>query len=151
MTDKQLRALSKIEMLAILQQQEHEIEKLSGEKKALSQQQLNSEQIGSLAEISAKASGIMKAAQDKADIYLESINRGGADEEKTSSAQEGGLIASMGMEHTDSEHISEEKMIKIKQSFRDTLNLFEYYINKLSEARDNVENTIRAYKENLHR
>jgi len=73
MTDKQLRSLSKTQLLILLHKQEAEIERLSAENAKLSERAHSMEQAGSLAEASVIVSGIIEAAQSAADIYLESI------------------------------------------------------------------------------
>ena len=73
MIDKQLRSLSKKQLLRLLYEQELEIERLTEENAMLTKQSLNLEQAGSLAEASLVVSGIMEAAQSAADVYLDSI------------------------------------------------------------------------------
>ena len=77
MTEKELRSLSKLELLEMLRQQELEIEHLTVEKeetaKKLDDRRVSFEQAGSLADASVVLSGVMKAAQDAADVYLENI------------------------------------------------------------------------------
>jgi len=82
-TDKELRSLSKPELLEMMYQQVLEIEKLSAEKdealKKLDERRVSLEEAGSLAEASLMLSGVMKAAQDAADVYLENIRNIEAD------------------------------------------------------------------------
>ena len=90
MTEKQLRSLSKPELLEMMHQQGLEIERLSGENeemsKKLDERRLSVEQAGSLAEASMMLSGVMKAAQDAADVYLDNIRN--IESEKAATAQE---------------------------------------------------------------
>ena len=77
MTEKELRSLSKLELLRMLRQQELEIGQLTVEKqeteKKLDERRVSIEQAGSLAEASVLLSGVMRAAQDAADVYLDNI------------------------------------------------------------------------------
>lgn len=77
MNSKQLRSLSKLDLLEIMHRQELEIERLTAEKEEavsmLDERQLSVRQAGSLAEASLMVSGILRSAQDAADIYLENI------------------------------------------------------------------------------
>ena len=73
MTDKQLRSLSKAQLFSLLHKQEVEIERLNAENTKLSEQMLSLERAGSLAEASLLVSGIIAAAQNAADIYLDGI------------------------------------------------------------------------------
>lgn len=75
MTDKQLRSLSKTQLFDLLHRQEIEIERLNTENSKLSEQSISLEQAGSLAEASVLLSGIMEAAQNTADVYLDSIRK----------------------------------------------------------------------------
>ena len=75
MTDKQLRSLSKTQLFSLLHKQEIEIERLSTENAKLSEQTLNLEKAGSLAEASLLVSGVIEAAQTAADVYLDSIRK----------------------------------------------------------------------------
>ena len=79
MTDKQLRSLSKAQLFNLLHQQELEIERLTEENAKLTEQKLNLEQVGSLAEASLMVSGIIQTAQSAADVYLDSIRKVEAD------------------------------------------------------------------------
>jgi len=79
MTDKQLRSLSKKQLFQLLHQQEVEIERLTNENTRLTEQKLNLEQAGSIAEASISVSGIIQAAQSAADVYLDSIRKVEAD------------------------------------------------------------------------
>lgn len=77
MTEKDLRSLSKLELLEMLRQQELEIEQLTVEKeeseKQLDDRRLSIDNAGSIAEASVLLSGVMKAAQEAADVYLENV------------------------------------------------------------------------------
>ena len=77
MAEKTIRSLSKIELLDILHQQETEIERLNAEKdillQRLDERTFDIQKAGSLAEASLKLSGVMTAAQEAADIYLENV------------------------------------------------------------------------------
>ena len=77
MTEKQVRTLTKLDMLKMLQQQEVEINRLQTEKteaiRQLDERRIQIGNAGSIAEASLMVSGIMKAAQDAADIFLENV------------------------------------------------------------------------------
>jgi carboxylesterase type B len=89
LNSKHLRSLSKLDLLEIMHQQELEIERLSAEKeeaeRVLDERSLSASQAGSLAEASLMVSGILQAAQDAADIYLENIRT--LETEKTAAAE----------------------------------------------------------------
>lgn len=77
MTDKELRKLSKSELLEILLIQSRKIEEQDARIKEL-EDQMNSltidiEESGTLAEAALRLSGIFDAAQKAADIYLENV------------------------------------------------------------------------------
>ena len=90
MDDRALRSLSKDQMLRIMHQQEIEIERLTAERDGLSERLnerlLKLAQAGSIAEASLQLSGVLQAAQNAADLYLESV-RLVADEEKAATIQ----------------------------------------------------------------
>lgn len=77
MTEKELRSLGKIQLLELLHEQEKEITKLTRErdryKKKLEERQALFSEIGSLAEASLAVTGVFKAAQSSADMYLDNI------------------------------------------------------------------------------
>ncbi|MDR2355908.1 MAG: hypothetical protein LBE16_06900 [Clostridiales Family XIII bacterium] len=77
MKEKQLRSLGKTDLLNIMRMQEEEIERLGAENRALSerlaQRVLIMEDAGSIAEASLRIGGVMQAAQESANIYLESL------------------------------------------------------------------------------
>jgi hypothetical protein len=77
MTDKQLRSLGKTDLLRLLHMQEEEIERLTAEKqdleKRLAARAIIMEDAGSIAEASLRIGGVMQAAQESANIYLESL------------------------------------------------------------------------------
>lgn len=77
MTEKSIRTLSKLEMLEIMHQQEVEIERLNAERdvllERLDERQISINKAGSLAEASLELSGVMTAAQDAADMYLQNV------------------------------------------------------------------------------
>ena len=79
MTDRQLRSLSKTQLLSLLHKQEVEVERLLAENGKMSERTLCMEQAGSLAEASIIVSGIVEAAQNAADVYLDSIQKVEAD------------------------------------------------------------------------
>lgn len=79
MTDRELRKLSRAELLEILVELSQENEILIREKEDLSKQleerQLNIKNLGSIAEASLQLSGIFQSAQEAVDIYIDNVKR----------------------------------------------------------------------------
>lgn len=79
MTDKELRKLSRSELLELLVEQVEENEALRAEnedlKARLADRTIKIEQSGSIAEAALKLNGIFEAAEAAAKQYLESIER----------------------------------------------------------------------------
>lgn len=77
--EKELRRLGRAELLELLVAQSEEIDALRAElaraKDALSTREIAFREAGSLAEAAVKLSGVMKAAEDAAQIYLDSIRK----------------------------------------------------------------------------
>lgn len=77
MTDKELKKLSRAELLEMLLIQTKEVEQLREEladaKEQLAQRQLRLEQCGSIAQAALEVSGIFETAQAAANQYLESV------------------------------------------------------------------------------
>lgn len=77
MTEKDLKKLSRIELLEMLLEQAKENEALRERVKSLQEQlaerQINLNQAGNIAEASLQLNGIFQAAQDAAQQYLDSI------------------------------------------------------------------------------
>ncbi|MDR1064839.1 MAG: hypothetical protein LBL25_00540 [Oscillospiraceae bacterium] len=77
MTDKELRSLGKTDLLRLLRKREEDIERLGEENRALAkrleERALILENAGSIAEASLQISGVMRAAQESAELYLESL------------------------------------------------------------------------------
>lgn len=77
MTDKELKKLSRAELLEMLLQQSKNVEKLSARleraKELLGERKLKLESAGSIAEASLQLNGVFEAAQEAADQYMESI------------------------------------------------------------------------------
>lgn len=78
MTDKELRKLSRMDLLEILVEKSKENERLKLEleevKKQLSDRMIKIEEAGSIAEAALKLNGIFEAAQAAADQYLENLH-----------------------------------------------------------------------------
>ena len=72
-----LRSFSKLELLELLAQQERELQKLRTElaekEAALAERKLKLEKAGSIAEAALALSGVFEAAQQAAELYLESV------------------------------------------------------------------------------
>ena len=79
MTDKELRKLSRTELLELLLEQSQEIDRLKNEldqaHKDLSERKLTIENCGSIAEASIAVSRIFEEAQKAAEQYLENVKR----------------------------------------------------------------------------
>lgn len=79
MTDKELKKLSRYELLEMLLEQSKEVERLKEElEKAnalLEERQILIHNAGSIAEASLKLNGVFEAAQKAADQYLENIKQ----------------------------------------------------------------------------
>lgn len=79
MTSKELRRLSRADLLEMLINQSSEIEelkeKLSAAEKALEEQDIAIDSAGSIAEASLQVSGVFEAAQKAGQCYLENIKR----------------------------------------------------------------------------
>lgn len=79
MTDKELRKLSRRDLLELLLAQSREQDALKQElakaKEELAKRQICLEQAGSIAEAALRLNGVFEAAQAAADQYLESIRR----------------------------------------------------------------------------
>lgn len=77
MTDKELKKLSRVELLEMLLLQTREVERLQAEleqaREQLKHQELECFQAGNIAEAALKVSGIFEVAQQAADQYLENV------------------------------------------------------------------------------
>jgi len=116
-----LSSLSKLELLEILHKQELEIERLKSEKESL----LSIGQAGSIAEASLMVSGVMQAAQDAADMYLESVKA--VEAEKNSVA----------------ERRNEEIMALNRQILSAMQKLFDGHLGRLISARTELQDMIK--------
>jgi len=79
LTDKELRKLSRIDLLELLLEKSRENEKLKEEleqvKAQLADRKINIEKAGSIAEAALALNGVFQAAQAAADQYLENLRR----------------------------------------------------------------------------
>lgn len=77
MTEKELRRLSRMDLLEMLLEQSKEVEQLRAEletvKKQLEDRRIMEQEAGSIAEASLKLNKVFEAAQQAADQYLENI------------------------------------------------------------------------------
>ena len=121
MANKELRSLSKLELLEILHRQELEIERLKSEK----DDHIPIERAGSIAEASLMVSGVMKAAQDAADMYLESV--------KTVEAEKNSIA----------EHRHEEILELNRQILTAMQKLFDSHLGRLISARTELQDMIK--------
>lgn len=76
-TYKQLRQLSRIELLSILYEQERELTRLRAKceqtEAALLEKRIKLESCGSIAKAALELSGVFEAAQTAADLYIQSV------------------------------------------------------------------------------
>ena len=81
MTDKELRRLSRSQLLELMLVQSKRIDKLERElakaQDELENRRIVAEEAGSIAEAALRLSGIFEAAQQAADMYLESVQQTG--------------------------------------------------------------------------
>lgn len=79
MTDKELKKLSRSELLELMLEQSREIDRLQEElaetKEALQERNLKIESCGSIAEAAAEVNSLFHAAQRAADMYLLNVQR----------------------------------------------------------------------------
>ena len=77
MTEKELRRLSRMDLLEMLLEQSREVERLQKEletvENQLSDRRIMEQEAGSIAEASLKLNKVFEAAQQAADQYLENI------------------------------------------------------------------------------
>ena len=98
MTDKELRRLSRMELIDIIFELQQRYEESLAEsqrlKEALDERVLHMEQAGSLAEAALRINGVFEAAQAAADQYVQSLKASNEEIEKTLSdaRAEGGRI-----------------------------------------------------------
>lgn len=82
MTQKELRRLSRVELLDILYEQQRQLEQNQAEterlRQALNDRQLKITEAGSIAEAAVRVSGVFEAAQAAADQYLASVKAASA-------------------------------------------------------------------------
>lgn len=87
MTDKELRKLSRTELMEMLLTQGRQIreleEKLAQAEQALQNRELHLQESGTLAEAALKLSGVFEAADAACKLYLENIQRLNEKSEKT--------------------------------------------------------------------
>ena len=143
MTDKQLRSLSKIQLYSLLHKQEVEIERLSADNVKLTEQMLSLEQAGSLAEASLLVSGIMNAAQNAADIYLDSIQK--VEEDKLQSISRLEEEAKVRALRTVELKNAETKA-RIEMLVSDMLQIFDSQVNKFAAMKDELTDLINKNK-----
>lgn len=90
--DRRLKRMKKIELLELLLEQEKEIETLQTENEQLKEQiniqKIKIENAGSIAEAALQLSGIFQAAQNAADLYLNSVKPEAEGEEKIENVSE---------------------------------------------------------------
>lgn len=77
MTEKELRRLSRMDLLEMLLEQSKEVERLQAEletvKKQLNDRRIMEQEAGSIAEAALRLNKVFEAAQQAADQYLENI------------------------------------------------------------------------------
>jgi len=83
----ELKKLTRLELLELMYDQSKELDRLRAEleetKEKLAEKELQISEAGSLADAAVKISGVLEAAQNAADLYLQNIKRmGGTHEEE---------------------------------------------------------------------
>ena len=77
MTEKELKKMNRYQLLEIIIMQMEELEKVNAEleetKALLHEQKMSMARAGNIAQASLKLSGVFEAAQNAADLYLESV------------------------------------------------------------------------------
>ena len=98
MTDKELRRLSRTDLLEMLLEQSREVERLQKEletvKNQLSDRRIMEQEAGSIAEAALRINRVFEAAQAAADQYLENIRQqasGHTDTKSTDSQENEGI------------------------------------------------------------
>ena len=114
MTDKELRRLSRSELLEILIAQMEENEKLKKHleeaKEKAHSRQIAIEQSGSIAEAAMKLSGIFDAAQEAASLYMENIKQLSSGSEGQGCRQSGEKDQSMMQEQKHPDSLAEKEI-----------------------------------------
>ena len=141
MTDKQLRSLSKTQLFTLLHQQELEIERLTAENKKLTEQHFDLQQAGSIAEASVTVSGIIQAAQNAADVYLDSIRRIESDKlDAVAKLEEDAKARAVWF----AEKRNAESKAQIEQLVRDMLRNFDSQLNCMATIKGELFELISA-------
>ena len=135
MTDKQLRSISKTNLLSLVHQQELEIERLAAENAKLEEQKFSLENAGSIAEASMIVSGIIEAAQSAADVYLDSIRKVEAKNLDTVAKQE--------------DEAKLRALRTIERQNAETLAHIERLVSDILKTFDNQVSSMAAMKEDL--
>ena len=120
MTDKELKHLSRMELIDIIyelqkqnEQNAAQIEKLQA---ALDEKELHIENAGSIAEAAVQISGVLEAAQAAADQYLLSIRAATADMDAKAQAAEQQRDALLADEMLHSAQSQSERLVQDAQS-----------------------------------
>lgn len=139
MTEKELRSLSKLELLEMLRQQELEIGQLTVEKeesaRMLDERRVSFEQAGSLADASVVLSGVMKAAQDAADVYLDNIKNLEAEKAEIAAKIEQESIDKVAFIYTEAERRRAEAENETRQIIINTQRFLDWYAAQLTAMR----------------
>ena len=147
MTEKELRSLSKIQMLNILRQQENEIEQLTSQRKELErkleERQLQVDEAGSLAEASVMVSGVLQAAQNAADVYLENIRAVEAERSAQVARLEREAQEKAKEMYKESEEKHEEMMARLRKLVSGMRYIFEWQMTQLTKMSDDFDNKLK--------
>ena len=146
MTEKELKSLSKIEILELLHSQELEIERLKTEKEEAAKQKdehrLSIEEAGSIAEASVMISGVMQAAQSAADLYLENVKALEADKKAEAARIENEAQERIFAMYSDAERKHNELMEHTRNSLAETQKIFDWHLGKLVAVRAELQEMI---------
>ena len=139
MTEKELRSLSKLELLELLRQQELEIGQLTADKeesdRMLVERRVSIEQAGSLADASLALSGVMRAAQDAADVYLDNIKTLEAEKAAMAAKVEQESIEKVAYIYTEAERRRSDAEHETRQIIINTQRFLDWYSAQLTAMR----------------
>jgi len=135
-------------MLRLLQQQEAEIGRLNSENKSLSlkleERQLQVENTGSLAEAAVMVTGVMKAAQDAANLYLENIRNAEAHHKQAAEQIEIDARDRSNTLYNEAERVYTEAVSGANNTFDELMGLLDWHQDRVSALRDEFTNRVKT-------
>lgn len=144
MTDKELKKLTRAELLEMLIQQSKEVDRLTKEleeaKQALEEREIKLNQAGSIAEASLQLNGIFEAAQQAASQYLDSIKILSDKQEKICAQRELESIRKaqnmLRQTKEDCDFMKEETLRQCKEKIKETNQQIQNKWNSLNQVFD---------------